>query len=67
MLSFAKLADDYYIIGNTRVDDAIYVQSKDDRKYLQFQRDHKFNLYYMEISEAKMEEHCYFNTVKKGK
>ena len=63
LLSFAKLADDYYIICNTRVDDAIYVQSKDDGKYLRFQRDHKFNLYYMDISEADLEEHCYLNTV----
>ena len=67
LLSFAKLADDYYIICNTRVDNAIYIQSKDDGKYLQFQRDHKFNLYYIDISEANVEEHCYFNTVKKGK
>ena len=36
LLSFAKLADDYYIICNTRVDDATYVQSKDDGKYLRF-------------------------------
>ena len=34
LLLFAKLADDYYIICNTRVEDAIYVQSKDDGKYL---------------------------------
>ena len=67
LLSFAKLADDYYIICNTRFDDAIYVQSKDDGKYLQFQRDHKFNLYYMDISKADSDNHCYFNTVKKGK
>ena len=36
LLSFAKLADDYYIICNTRVDDAIYVKSKDDGEYLHF-------------------------------
>ena len=67
MLSFAKLANEYYIICNTRVDNAIYVQSKEDSKYLQFQRDHKFNLYYMDISEADVDEHCYLNTVKQGK
>ena len=67
LLSFAKLADDYYIICNTRVVDAIYVQSKDDEKYLRFQRDHKSNLYYTDISEADGEEHCYLNTVKQGK
>ena len=39
LLSFAKLADKYYIICNTRVDDEIYVQSKDGGKYLQFQRE----------------------------
>ena len=27
----------------------------------------KFNLYYMDISEADMDEHCYLNTVKQGK
>ena len=43
------------------------MQSKDNGKYLQSQRDHKFNLYYMDISEANVEEHCYFNTVKSGK
>ena len=36
LLPFAKLADEYYIIYNTRVNDGIYVQSKDNRKYLQF-------------------------------
>ena len=66
-LSFAKLADEYYIICNTRVNDKIYVQSKDNRKYLQFQRDPKFNLYYMDISKANLEHNCYFNTVKKEK
>ena len=67
LLSFAKLADEYYIICNTRIDDAIYVQSKDDGKYLQFQRGHKFNLYYMDISEADLDKHVYLNTMKKGK
>ena len=44
-----------------------YVQSKDNGKYLRFQRDPKFNLYYMGISKANVEDHCYFDTVKKGK
>ena len=34
LLLFEKLADECYIICNTRVDDAIYVQSKDYGKYL---------------------------------
>ena len=67
LLSFAKIADEYYIMCNTIVNDAIYVQSKDDGKYLRFQRDPRFNLYYMDISKANVEDHCYFNTVKKGK
>ena len=45
LLLFTKLADEYYIICITRVDDAIYVQSKDGGKYLQFQRDYKYNLH----------------------
>ena len=36
LLSFARLADDYYILCNTRIDDAIYVQSKEDGKFLRF-------------------------------
>ena len=67
LLLFTKLADEYYIICNTRVDDVIYVQSKDDGKYLRFQRDYKCNLYYMDINEANLDEHCYLNTVKEGK
>ena len=67
LLSFAKLADDYYIICNTRIDNAIYVRSKDDGKYLRFQRDHEFDLYYMEISKADGDKHCYLNTVKQRK
>ena len=67
LLSFVKLADEYYIICNRRIDNAIYVQSKDDSKYLQFQRDHKHNLYYMYISETELDKHCYLITVKDGK
>ena len=62
LLLFARLTDEYYIIGNTRVDDAIYVQSKDDSKYLRFQRGYKCNLYYMDISEADLDKHCYLST-----
>ena len=36
LLSFAKLADEYCIICNTRIDEVIYVQSKDNGKYLRF-------------------------------
>ena len=54
-------------ICNRRVNDAIYVQSKGNGKYLQFNRDQKYVLYYMDISKAKVDGHCYFNTVKKGK
>ena len=34
LLLFTKLAGKYSIIFNTRIDNAIYVQSKDDGKYL---------------------------------
>ena len=67
LISFSKLANEYYMICNTRVDDAIYVQSNDEGKYLQFQRDHKFNLYYTAISKADVDEHCYLDTVKQEK
>ena len=67
LLLFAKLADKYYIICNTRVDNAIYVQSKDDGKYLQFQWDPKHNLYYMNICKAEINKHWYLNTVKDRK
>ena len=67
LLSLTKLADKYYIIYNTRIDDIIYIQSKDNGKYLQFQRNPKHNLYYMDISKAEMDKHCYLNTVKDRK
>ena len=34
LLLFAKFTDEYYLICNTRIDDAIHLQSKDDGKYL---------------------------------
>ena len=34
LLSFSRIAEEYYVICNTRIDDAIYVQSKVDGKYL---------------------------------
>ena len=67
LLSFTKLPDEFYIICNTRIDNTIYVQSKDDGKYLRSQRDHKFNLCYMDISEADLDKHCYLKTMNKGK
>ena len=33
LLLFAKLAEEYYIICNTRINNTIYVHSKDDGKY----------------------------------
>ena len=59
--------DEYYYICNTRVNDAIYILSKDNQKYLQFRKDFKNGLYYMGISKTKVNCHCYFNNVKKGK
>ena len=52
LLSFAKLADEYYIICNTRIDNETYVQSKDDGKYLQLQRDPKH--IYITLTSAKL-------------
>ena len=51
-LPFSKVADDYYIICNNRVDGAI-----------DSQRSKKFNLYYMDISEAEVDGNCYISSV----
>ena len=59
LLFFARLADDYYILCNTRIDDAIYVQSKEDGKFLRFRRCPRYNIYYMDIGEGKPDGHCY--------
>ena len=40
--------------------------SKEYRKCILFPRDHKFNLYYMGISEADMNKHTCPNTVKQA-
>ena len=67
LISFAKVADEYYVICNTRIDDAIYVQSKDDGRYLRFQRCKKNNLYCLDIGEGNVDGYCNFMTVKKNK
>lgn len=67
LLSFARLADEYHIICNTQVDDAIYVQSKEDRKYLRFQQCRKNNLYYLDIGQTEYDGHCNFSTIEKTK
>ena len=51
LLFFVCTADEFYIACNIRVDNAIYVVSKDDGRYLQFQQDQTRNLYYMDIGD----------------
>ena len=36
------------------------------RMTVNFQSNYKCNLYYMDISEADSDKHCYFNTLKEG-
>ena len=67
LLSFGKIAEEYHIICNIQVDDAIYVQSKDDGKYLRFAKDKKNILYFLDISEGLIDGHYYFSTMEKGK
>ena len=38
LLSFVKLVDEFYIICNKISDDVLYVQNKDNEKYLQLHR-----------------------------
>ena len=40
--------------------------SKECGKHIQLSRDYKFNLYYVGINEADMDEHCCPNTVKQA-
>ena len=42
------------------------MRNKEYGEHIQFPRDHKFNLYYMGISEADMNKHCCPNTVKRS-
>ena len=58
MSPVVRLVNEYYTIYNTRYDNTIYVWSKKYGKHIQFPRDHKFNLYYMGISEADMDKYC---------
>ena len=62
----ARLANKYYTIYSIKDDDVIYVWSKEYGEHIQFLRDHKFNLYYMDINEADMNEHWCPNTVKQA-
>ena len=67
LLSFARLADEYHIICNTSVDDAIYVQSKDDGMYLRFERCPHRHLYFLDIGCDDVDGSCLFSTVEQGK
>ena len=62
----ARLVNEYCTKYNTRDDNAIYVWSKDYGKHIQFPRDYKFNLYYIDISEADMDKHCCPNTLRQA-
>ena len=63
---FASLVNEHYTTYNTKDGNVIYVWSKEYVNHIQFQRDHKFNLYYIGISDADMNKRCYPNTVKRA-
>ena len=60
----ARLSNEYHIIYNIQDDNAIYMWNKEYAGHTKFPRDHKFNLYYMDINEPDMDKHYCPNTVK---
>ena len=50
---------------DTRIDDAIYVQSKMGGRSLRFQQCHDWNLYYLDLENPDMEEACLFTPINK--
>ena len=69
LLSFSKIADEFHIICNTGVDDAIYIKNKNNNEYLRFERDKRNGLYYFnyELNLAQDDQQCHFNTIEKTK
>ena len=69
LLSFSKIADEFHIICNTGVDDAIYIKNKNNNEYLRFERDKRNGLYYFnyELNLAQDDHQCHFNTIEKTK
>ena len=63
LLLFACIADEFYIVCNTRVDDAIYVVSKDNGQYLQFKQDLTRNLYYIDIGDKNIQHTRFFSPI----
>ena len=64
VLPVAKIVNENYTIYNIRDGNAIYVWSKEYENDIQFPRDHKFTLYYIDINEVDMDKYCCSNTVK---
>ena len=60
LLSLACIVNKYWVRMDTRIDNAIYVQSKTDGRSISFQRCHDHNLYYLDLENLEMNETCLF-------
>ena len=63
LLSFACVVDEYWVRMDTRIDNAIYVQSKTGGRSLWFQQCHDQNLYYLDLENPDMDEACLFTPI----
>ena len=65
LLSLGKIVNEFRVVMDTDVNDAIYVYGKDG-KYLQFGKTTN-NQYCMELQSGEEKEDCFFGTVKRKK
>ena len=69
LLPFSKIANEYQIICNAEVDDAIYSKINNNEEYFQFERDRRNGLYNFDykLGLVQLDSEYRFNTVKKSK
>ena len=59
----------FYRMISSRIDNAIYIQSKTGGHSIQFQQCHNQNLYYLDLKNPDMDKACFFTQIneKRGK
>ena len=63
LLSLACIVDEYWVRMDTRINDAIYVQSKSGGRLIRFQQCRDQNLYYLDLENPEIDEGCLFTPI----
>ena len=63
LLSLACIVDEYWVRLDTRINDAIDVQSKTGRRSIRLQQCHDRNLYYLDLENPDKDKVCLFTPI----